>query len=179
MSNIIDISRYSFSKNDRLFLDTYIWLYIEGPNAGKGNVARIYGNALKDMIRTGAQIGIDVLVLSEFVNRYVRKEYNQLKRKTEEFKDFRKSDNFPPVAEEIVYRVKRIMKRCERFESGFNQIDIENLLADFQHAYRDFNDEVFVRLCKREHLTFVTHDGDFANTTIPVLTANSSLLGCP
>jgi len=179
MSNVTDISRYSFSKNDRLFLDANIWLYIEGPNAGRGNVARIYGNALKNMMQAGSLIVIDVLVLSEFVNSYARKEHRQSNWNPNDFKGFRNSPGFQPIARDISNKVRKIVKRCERCESGFTQIDIENLMMVFQQANRDFNDEVFVRLCKREHLTFVTHDGDFANATIPIVTANSHLLRYP
>lgn len=43
-------------------------------------------------------------------------------------------------------------------------------------AVEDFNDQVLAELCKSRNLTLVTHDGDFKDLGLNLLTANQSLL---
>ena len=53
--------------------------------------------------------------------------------------------------------------------------DLE-LLNEFAAGECDFNDQVIIKLCKKEELTLITHDADFRDAGIPILTANHRLL---
>ena len=50
------------------------------------------------------------------------------------------------------------------------------LLTDYESKCPDFNDQILVELCKSRSLKFVTHDGDFKDYSITVLTANKGML---
>jgi|SRR5579884_113571 len=179
-SKVLNISSYTFSKNDAFLLDTNIWLFIYGRQVPGNKDWRIplYSKALANILASKSRIFIDVLVLSEFVNRYSRIEYNIIKDSAEkgEFKSFRQSSKFKSIAEDIARASRRILGHCERTENGFESIDIDILLSDFEMRCPDFNDQILAELCKTRSFKLVTHDGDFKDCGITLLTANKRLL---
>jgi predicted nucleic acid-binding protein len=128
------------------------------------------------MLAAGCRLYIDVLIASEFVNTYARLKWKQLAPTTREYKRFRQSSMFRPVAQEIANSLKRVVSHCERLESGFAAVDVAALIAEFSAAASDFNDQVIAALCEREGLALVTHDADFKGTNVTILTANQNLL---
>jgi len=92
------------------------------------------------------------------------------------FKKFRQSDDFKPVAKEIANATKKILQHCTRVESGFESLNICTLINEYAEGKSDFNDQVISLICSREKLTLVTDDKDFANEGVAVLTANKKLL---
>lgn len=179
-NNAVEISTHAFNPADHLLLDTNIWLAVYGP-AAKLNDRRtvVYSKALSDMLTATSHIFIDVLILSEYVNRYARLRHNILKGApgvSHDFKQFRKSADFKPVALDIAGDVRQILKHCDRIESGFAALDITRLVDEFEHGDSDVNDLVLAELCRNRNLKLVTHDGDFKDRGLTVLTANQSLL---
>ena len=174
----LDIKAHNFTKEDRLLLDANIWLSVYGPIAMKNWRTGVYSEALKQIQTNGSQVCLDVLVLSEFINSFARLEYNQLSPETKpkDFKTFRYSGAFKPVAQEIAINARKMTRISQKCDSEFCSIDVEVLLADFEQGQSDFNDQVLCELCRRKGLTLVTHDADFAGQNIPILTANSRLL---
>ena len=53
---------------------------------------------------------------------------------------------------------------------------LHELAEDFASENYHFNDMVFAKICKENKLTFVTHDEDFKNYGIKIITANKSIL---
>lgn len=176
MNQISDISSHSFSKNDLLFLDTNIWLSVYGPITYIRRRASIYSNALRDIRTTGCSIFIDILVLSEFINAYAKWEYHQSTQKNIHYKNFRKSSGFISIAKDIANNVRRIINQCTYCNYNFTNERMEELLIDFENGSLDFNDQIFTEICKNEGLVLVTDDGDFKDSGLTILTANSYLL---
>ena len=170
------VSRYRFTSQHKLFLDANIWLYLYGPKKPRNRSVRIYSNAYNRILNAGSQIYIDVLVVSEFINRCARQECELAGYTPKQFKVFRHSSDFKSVAPGIAAAVKKITNCCLRTESTFSTLKIDNLLNDYAKGNSDFNDQVITELCKNNGLTLVTHDGDFKTQEIPILTANRSLL---
>jgi predicted nucleic acid-binding protein len=123
-----------------------------------------------------SRIYIDVLVASEFINTYARLQW-RLSAPGEEFKAFRNSPDFRPVAREIADNVKRVLSHCSRVESGFDALDADDLLDEYAQGGADFNDQVIRNLCRSRSLKLITDDRDFNGQGIAVLTANRRLLG--
>lgn len=170
------VKNYNFTARDKLFLDANIWLYLHGPQQPRAaNYVKTYSDAYKRMLSAQSQIYIDVLIVSEFVNRYARLQH-KFAASGQNFKAFRNSLVFKMHAQDIADDVKRVLKHCSRIESGFATLNTNDLLNDFAAGGSDFNDQVIAELCKRMGLTLVTHDGDFNAPGISVLTANRSLL---
>jgi len=176
MNEIKDISSYSFSKDERFFLDANIWLSVYGPLAYLRRKTSIYADALSSIRKIGCFIFIDVLILSEFINTCARWEHKQSSLGIKRFKDFRKNEAFVPIAKDIAANAKRIIKQCQCYDSNFASIDIEALLTEFEKGNSDFNDQIFSEICKNKKLILVTDDGDFKNSELSILTANSRLL---
>lgn len=180
MSKAQDINGYRFSKTDKLFFDANIWLYVYGPQGNPGDPkARTYSGALANAMRAGSLILADVLVVSEFINRFARLEHQALYvvgKAPQDFKQFRNSPAFQPVAQAIVAAVRKILKLAARTESDFAAVDINALLTEFEGGGYDFNDQVLARLCLSQNLKLVTHDGDFKKAGIDILTANRRIL---
>ncbi len=176
-TNASDISSYTFSNDDRLFLDANIWLTVYGPSPKTDRKQRIYSGALKDIRNVGASIFIDPLILSEFINVYARYEYNIFSVNPKpSYKNFRNSTDFIPIAQDIGRQVRYILGMCECVESGFTTTSLHDLLNEFARGGADFNDQMFCRLCTAQEYTFITHDGDFKNSGLTILTCNQKLL---
>ncbi len=135
----------------------------------------VYSAAFNSMLTAKSQLFTDVLVISEFVNTYARTKWKNT-APSNSFKTYRQSEYFKPVAKQIAIAAKKITSMCQVLESGFSQLQHRSLFASYATGKFDFNDQIFAKLCLSQGLTLVTHDGDFAGQTLPVLTANKKIL---
>lgn len=172
----IQVLKYNFTSHDRLFMDANIWLYLDGPQKSKSYLRTIYSKVFSRILNAGSKIFIDVLIVSEFINRYARVKWGVVAPQLNSFSDFRKSPDFKPVATDIAADVKRVLKHCSLIESGFAALEIDDVLDEYATGKYDFNDQVITEICKTNGLTLITNDSDFRSQEVPVLTANSRLL---
>jgi len=177
----VDARTYTFSKSDAILADTNILLYLHGPAAtSSGTFVPVYSGVYSRLTASGAQLYLDVLVLSEFINRYARLEMRRLQPGQYDFKAFRKSADYPAVARSIEAQVKIIMMDCRPLNHPFSEWKHAELLNDFGSGYTDWNDQLLVENCRKHNLALLTNDGDFTDGGISVLTANARLLAaCP
>ena len=180
----VDVKDYLFQPEDKLFLDANIWLFIYGPQEQRNTrKMSIYSSAFHRILEAQSRICIDVLIVSEFINTYSRLKWHILKglgdiseTSMEKFKNFRNSPEFEPVAQEIADNTKRVLKHCSRVESSFETLKLDSLINEYAKGGTDFNDQIFVELCREKELKLVTDDGDFTDKGISILTANNRLL---
>ena len=177
----IDIASYAFNDKDELLFDANIWLCIYGTHLPPENwMVKIYSDAYSRALHAKCRIYLDLLVASEFVNRYARLLHELFTGAVldtpAKFKEFRKGPHFKEVAQQIASDLKRIVPNCRRIEGAFTGLDINALLITFERGENDFNDLVLEEICKARNLIFVTHDGDFKGFDATVLTANKKLL---
>ena len=177
--NVYKIQDYGFKQGEKIFFDTNIWFYILFPNENKAK-STTYSDEFKRILETKCNIYVDVLVVSEFINAYARRKWRIVAPKFDNFKDFRNSSEFQPIAEEIIGCVKSIMKNGKRVTSQFellNENSLDNLLDNYSLGKTDFNDQVISEICKREGMKLVTDDSDFRNAAnLTIITANTSML---
>lgn len=171
-----EITRYDFKSSDKFLLDTNVWLFVYGPRKPGGRNAVVYSRALARILAAEARIYIDVLIVSEFINTYARLKWKWLFASFTDFKQFRNSEDFKPVAKDIAADVRRVLQLCTRVESGFESVAIDALIDEYAAGDSDFNDQILTALCVTEKLRLVTDDGDFKGRGIPVITANKRLL---
>ncbi len=179
-SNSRRISDYTFTSDDELIFDANIWLLIYAPYYldPYNKALWAYSDAYKNIKEASSHLYIDVLVLSEYVNRYARLEYELARREDEAltFKAYRNSNLFKPVAEAIADYSRRILDDCEPIETGLSTVDQAAMLDIFEQGVSDFNDLMLALLCEKRNITLVTHDGDFQASGISILTCNTKLL---
>ena len=176
-----DINTYQFSDSEPLLLDTNIWIYLFPPpvNPQPKAIVRNYSNALKSMLRAKTRILMDVLVLSEYLNKYCRCMWSA-SNTSQTYKDFRKTANYPPIGQQASSEARQILNLCARENHPFEGVNINQVLADFEVGKRDFNDGLLIETCRLNGWKFVTHDGDCSEGGIEILTSNCGLLrNCP
>lgn len=181
MNNLSNLKNYKFKKEDQLLIDANVWMAIYGPIAYQDWRTKIYSQVLRDIRTYGSRIYIDILVLSEFINAFSRYTYNCLpddESKPRSFKEYRDSEDFKQVAEEIAISVKKILRITKRCETTFLSVDLEKALKQFEKKAFDYNDYMLCDLCKSKGLTLITHDADFSYEDINILTANEKLITC-
>lgn len=160
-----------------MFFDTNIWLFTHGINRPKDPKEKAYSNALSKIIKAKSRIYTDVLVVSEFVNTCAKREFSIRNQSGNlSFKRFRKSGRFKSISSDVARESGKILKLCDRMESGFRTLNIQQILDGYEEGRIDFNDLVILDICKRNKLILVTDDGDFRNERIPILTANRKML---
>lgn len=171
-----EITRYDFKSSDELLLDTNVWLFVYGPQKPRDSKAAVYSQALARILASQSRIYIDVLIVSEFINTCARLKYKILSMSSTDFKQFRKSKDFKPVAQDIASDVKRVLQNCTRVGNGFESLTIDTLIDEYAAGDSDSNDQILITMCKRIGLKLVTDDGDFRGQGISVITANKRLL---
>lgn len=173
--NTVSVEKYRFKSQDKLFLDTNIWFYLYAPQNPNSYWVNIYSKAFGRILAAKSCIYIDILVVCEFINAYARLKWHTNASHIE-FKTFRNSKDFKPIAQEIADNTKRVLSHCSRIENDFKKVKIDDLLNDYATGDFDFNDQMITDLCKRKGLKLITNDGDFKGQGIPILTANGKLL---
>ena len=177
-----DLSSYSFSSDEQVLVDTNVWLYLfPAPTDPSNRFSTQYSTAFSNLVSAQAQPVLDPMVLSEYLNRYIRIEWEgNYKSRYPKFKDFRNSSDFPAIASAAETFAKRILSFCQIHSIPANELDLNHALADFSTAGVDFNDALLVDICKKRNLKLMTNDGDFQDGGIEVLTTNPKLLrACP
>lgn len=183
MNNISNIAHYQPQSNDRFFFDANIWMYLYCPLGNyNNNIIRKYDNFFKQILKNRSTVFISSLVLSEFINTYLKLEFNILKYqfpdKYSDFKkDFRNTEKYKNLIRDISTTLKgQILKFAKRIDDNFKKIDLDKILFDLEHS--DFNDNYYINLCEIEKIKIVTHDKDFRvkDIKVHILTASNSLL---
>lgn len=177
-SKAVLIRDHRFTKSDAILIDANVWLYLYGPHRSGDRRTLEYSQALKWILKAGSSLYVDVLILSEFVNRFARMEFELWKSTlgNADFKAYRNHPDFREVAAAIAAAIRRILRQARPVESGFTSIHMDVFLHDYVEKQPDFNDRVLLELCRNSRLTLVTHDADFKDCGIPVITANPRLL---
>lgn len=179
-SSAIDIRKYDFSETDGLLFDANIWLLLYGPAEPNSNRVRIYSEAFIGILNARSPINLEVLILSEFVNRFARFEYELARDRDHtlpmNFKDFRNTPTFVPIALSISVAAKKIARYCHRVDTGFPELEIDSLLDEYAGGATDFNDQALARLCQLRGYKLITDDSDFKVPGITIITANRKLL---
>ena len=174
MSKIESAAGYQFQQRDELLFDANIWIYLYAPVNPNHRAVKVYSTMFKKILNVQCRLFTDVLIVSEMVNRLARMKWDRSKYR--HFKNFRDSSEFKVEAVHIASNVRQILRHCVRIESGFSLVDVESLLDAFEAGAYDFNDQIILEVCRRHCLTLVTHDGDFHQPDVTIVTANRNLL---
>jgi len=171
--NIIDVKSYVFSEQDKLLLDTNIWLHIYASKSNSNEITKTYQYAFAKMLAAKSLLFVDIIILSEFVSNYARLRNPKPPKK---FKLFRNSEDFQLVAKEIANSTHEILKYCQDSFNAITLKEVRPLLDNFANSGVDFNDQMLVEICNKNQITLVTDDSDFKNANCRIITANQQML---
>jgi len=163
-----------------LFFDTNVLLYLFGNMTYKNrNTVDAYSTLFMQCLTKDCKLCVDTLVLSEFINRLLRFEYenylkkNTLNKRACNFKQFRSSSEGIQTAQDIETIVnERLLKHFMIVGKVFKNVDISSIGL----SNTDFNDALIIKICQEHQCVLVTHDADFSAAEIDILSANPRLL---
>lgn len=176
----INIKDCKIGFTDQFFFDTNIWLLLYATLADyQAKEQRLYTKFFENLLQQESPIFLTAMVISEFSNVILRRDYNQWVS-TNRFvnQDFKRNFVGTKTYEEsvnvITVAVNKILKLPNVVLVGdnFNAIDKEAVLNNFK--FIDFNDSYYSQLAIMNKYKIVTHDKDFQalNTKIDIITAN-------
>jgi predicted nucleic acid-binding protein len=176
---IENLQRHTFREDEKLLLDTNIWLFAFGDSKFKYNNDNIsiYLNSLNKM--TNSKIYICGPIISEFINKCIDVQWKRWQKEKNphpnDRKAFRKDPDFERTAKEIAQDTEEILNMVKCYcDSTFDDAKARAFLNEFTARELDFNDILIKELCESNDLILVTDDGDFKNCgNITILTANS------
>lgn len=177
-----DAAAYSYQMGEAILIDANIWLYLLPPaSQPTPSWAAAYSGTFSCLLQAKAQPVVDALILSEYLNRYVRLEYDAVWRTVyPKFKGFRQSADGSSVLQSAVAEVKQILKNSASRDTPIERIDLPAVLDAVQSGTVDFNDGLLIENCRLNGWKLLTHDGDMTVGGIEVLTRNKKLLSaCP
>lgn len=92
-SKVYNLKDYQFEKDEKILIDTNIWLYLYPPPSNPTpKFARYYSKAYLSLLQSGAIPILDIAILGEYLNRYLKVEYDaNYKDIYKTFKEFRSS----------------------------------------------------------------------------------------
>jgi predicted nucleic acid-binding protein len=178
----LNANTYVFHPGERVLVDANVWIYLQPPvsRPAPGYSWR-YSVTLKNLLAAGATPIIEALVLSEYLNRYLRIEYEVgWLGRYRSFKDFRNSPDFASVALDAVGDARQILTITLPENTFLSHMDLPSILDETEAGTLDFNDGVLVETCRLRGWKLLTNDSDMTLGGIDVLTTNPRLLAaCP
>ena len=173
-----DISKYNFQEGENIFVDANIWLYLfPAPVNPNNKKLKIYSKEFARMQGKNVNLFTDVLILSEYLNRYSRIEYEaNYKTNYPRYKDWRISQDFVNVGSIAANFTKQILKLSNLHDISSSAFNMQEIINNFSVAKTDFNDAIFIEICSKKSMKILTDDGDFKYGGIEIITANPSLL---
>jgi hypothetical protein len=177
-----DATRYWFQSGEHILIDANIWLFLYPPAAQPASRwVTAYSRAFSRLLSAKAIPVVDAIILSEYLNCYVRIEYDaSWKAHYSTFKRFRQSVDAATVLGSAAAEVNQILSVTSTCDTLLVNIDLPSVLNAFQLGTIDFNDGLLAQNCRVNGWKLMTHDGDMSLGGIEVLTTNATLLkNCP
>ena len=181
-NKVHDARKYNFKAGEPILIDANVWLFLHPPAGGQGSGwTHDYSAIYKRLLEAKAQPVTDALVLSEYLNRYFRLEYDGgWRSQFPDFKQFRKSTYFTVLAQDAIAEVRGILKTATIQDTLLKSLNLSDILVETEAGTLDFNDGVLVESCRYHGWKLLTNDQDCAVGGIEVLTALPALLrACP
>lgn len=183
-SQIRSVENHAFSSKDRLFLDTNVLLWMHGrqvPSKAKDETEEdarcndLYTGADKMIRARKSAVYFNTVVISEFATVSMRKRFDRYQLKKLQQKN---DSSLRPAAEDVRKDVVCMLNRenGHLLDDCFHKGTVLEMFDEFVQKNADFNDLIIARMCRSHGLTLITHDVDFANRGIPILTANEAMI---
>jgi len=170
----INIKHYKIGFSDQIFFDTNIWILLYATIANyQKNEQKIYTDFFQTLLQKATPIFLTSMVISEFANVILRRDFNQwLSTENLSGKDFKKdfvgTEKYGETVSVISVTINNILKLPNIAVVGdnFNAIDNSAILENFKLI--DFNDSYYAELAYMNKYKIVTNDKDFLKISAKV-----------
>lgn len=159
-------------KANKYIVYTNILIYLFGDTALKTETKKIkmLSDKYNQALNLGCKIYIPAVVISEFINRWHKLEFEKLKRiekdnKLNYKKDYRNTEKYKENNKFIIKTIKSsILSRCIMINDNFNDEDKEKLFAD--NDEQDFNDVLIINMANKNDCYLLSADIDVKKISI-------------
>jgi len=160
----------------KFFFDTNVWMAIYGNDSRPER--KVYSNYYKSIIETGNEVVVSDCIISEFFNRAVKIEYGMLYEDQDykKLKSRRQDVDFLERMESVKDTCLDILEGSSVCLSAFLDGSLEIALETASKGEADFTDAMIINFCNKSDFILVTHDYDFKNCEIDIVTANKKFL---
>lgn len=183
---IIDVNTHTPRDGDVYFLDCNVLMYMHYTNGNyKATLVRDYAKLITNIIGSHAKLLMTDVLLSEFINTYIRTEFRRLARLNKWPTDssyFKKTFKLTQDYLDILQELKCIITRqiipvFEFVDSEFSSFPDEVTTAFQNPTTFDFNDRYYGYEMKKHNAYIVSNDADFSDIkSCNIITRNSTLL---
>lgn len=173
-----DARSHVYLAEDRILPDANVWLYLHAPVSGpilKPEMAA-YTTAFKSMREVGCTVLLHPFVVGEYLNRYCRIEWEHTYPKRRLDKHARDSRDFRTIAEYAAASARELIKTAQLVAVPTIECPAGDILNRFATGGLDWNDQIVVECCQQNDYLLMTHDYDFHDSRIQLLTTNQKLL---
>ena len=174
----INVKELKIGFSDQFFFDTNIWLLLFGTVADfESKDQSAYSKLLEDLITRDNPIFVTSIIISEFANVLLRRDFNQWVSTNKLVnQDFKKNFVGTTVYKDsvilITNSINKILKlpNLVRVSDSFHNLKTDNILENFKVV--DFNDSYIYELAVANNYKVVTNDTDFQklNSKIDIIT---------
>ena len=177
MSNRYSQSTISDINDKKVFFDANILIYLFWATGSYWE--QTYANLYSRLNRQNNSYVIDFLVISEFINRAIKMEYqnyldeNGLTYQEYKYKTYRDSQDGKEALSDIYTIVSsEILESFEVVEKAYSKDGVSSM---FIVDSLDFTDKAIEQICSENDFVLLTNDKDFKDSTIDILSCNRNL----
>lgn len=157
--------------------DTNVWLAIDGGIIDERMAP--YSDFYSQARKTDNKVIVNDVILGEFFNRACRMQYElcypeDLSRRN--FKIVRSKPEFAEFMDSVRDTCLNMLEDCVYEPAFIQQSDLASLLKEAGTGTIDFSDIAVREHCRRNNYAIVSHDADFANCGLDLITANPRVL---
>lgn len=157
---MINFTSVYIEESDNVFIDTNILIFLFSPSFVNSREFQVekYSSIMSLLIQKKCKLFINELVVSEFINRCMRIDFerNFNKNNDKNFKrDYRKSQEYKDTLKIVINELNKFLKFSKQINDDFINFEIsENIEADF-------NDLIIADTVKKNNLKLLSDDGDY------------------
>ncbi len=172
MARIFNINQYKPKKTDEFLFDTNVWIYITIPGLSYDeNLPQIYSNFFGSIRNSKAKILTSFVIISEFVNRYLRnelKKYNTKHSSDISYKEFKKKQEYENGYKYITGIVNDVILKNSEIVTTPNEIIEQDAEVYNYNKNCDLNDNYIIELSKYYECFLVSSDRFMTNSTADI-----------
>lgn len=180
MSNKYKSSNINTISNKKIFLDANILIYLFGfGTPTSANWESQYAKLYTKLNNQNNIFVVDYIVISEFVNRAIKIEYdnylisNSLDKNSLLYKDYRNSLDGQEALKDIYITLNdEILNEFEVIEKSYSKDDLRIMCSVDE---LDFSDKAIIKICEDNQFILLTNDTDFKNSSIDIISCHKKM----
>lgn len=155
----------TFNDSDKIIIDANVLIYVYCPlnSSSYDDFISHYTEILEKISKAKASVFVNSLIISEFINRWLRMDFKKSPFASADFKkDYRASERYRNTMRVILSELKKFYRqhKVTNIDDNFSNI---NFLSHYdKEIQNDFNDIIIAENAISNKCKILTQDGDFS-----------------